>query len=89
MYRKSKSQEKENCRLSANINQDWAQIRKLGSLTSRKQKLWNDNEVEMTHEEEPSYKVEPVVDEVHKSVVHIQKKDRKHIGEEAFVPITL
>lgn len=50
----------------------------------------DDNDVEeISSEESSSLKDQRVVDEVNKRVIHVHKKDKSHIGEEAFLPISL
>lgn len=88
MYRGS--QEKENSHVAANRIDRKPWVREFLSKTEEKASHYDDNDVqENSSDENSSHKIHPLVDEVHKTVVHYHKKDKKHIGEEAFVPITL
>ena len=86
MNRKSLSQEKENVnRMNC---QPW--IRDFILKSSEKNMKHDDNEVEdISSDDSSSVKNMPIVDEVNKRVVHVQRKDKSHIGEEAFMPISL
>jgi hypothetical protein len=74
MYHTWNSEEKENSPSSAsNIY-----TRQFASKSSKKPFGFDDNDVEEANNDEG--KMSPIVDEVHKAVAHIHKKDRTHIG---------